>query len=102
MTLRPDGHVVHPGEGLSLELGYTRLRLVLTAEETEGAFALTEQPLAATALAGPPHTHAREGGFADEPDVDAIVASANRHGTQLDLDSLPALLERHGLHLAGL
>lgn len=168
MTLRPDGHVVHPGEGLSLELGYTRLRLVLTAEETEGAFALTEQPLYAKALAGPLHTHAHENGFiyvlngrigaqlgdetvevgrggvilvprglkhtfwnptteaavaleffspaglerwfeelaglvaADEPDVDTIVASATRHGTQLDLDSLPGLLERHGLHLPGL
>jgi hypothetical protein len=36
------------------------------------------------------------------PDVDAIVASARRHGTELDLDSLPDLLGKHALHLPGL
>jgi hypothetical protein len=35
------------------------------------------------------------------PDIDAIVASARRHGTDLDLDSLPDLLSKHGLHLPG-
>jgi uncharacterized cupin superfamily protein len=36
------------------------------------------------------------------PDVDGIVASARRHGTELYLDSLPDLLAKHGLHLPGL
>lgn len=151
-----------------MDLGYTRLRLLLTGEDTDGAFALTEQPLEAGALAGPLHTHANEDGFiyvlagrigaqmadvtvevarggvitvprgvrhtfwnptgeiatvlelfspaglegwfrelarlvaAPEPDVDAIVASARRHGTDLDLESIPELLELHDLHLPGL
>jgi len=36
------------------------------------------------------------------PDIDAIVASARRHGTELYLDSLPDLLGKYGLHLPGL
>lgn len=36
------------------------------------------------------------------PDIEAILASASRHGTELDLESLPALLERHAFHLPGL
>jgi hypothetical protein len=39
---------------------------------------------------------------AEEPDIEAIVVSANRYGTELDLDSLPTLLEQHGLHPPGL
>lgn len=165
MTLRPGGQVVPAHEGLTLELGYTRLRVVLAAEQTRGAFVLTEQPLEARALAGPAHTHAHEDGFiyvlsgrigaqlgdeaveidrggaivvprglkhtfwnpteepaavlelfspaglegwfqelaglvdADPPDLESIIASARDHGTELDLESLPELLERHGLHL---
>jgi hypothetical protein len=33
----------------------------------------------------------------DAPDVDAIVASARRFGTEMDFESLPLLMERHGL-----
>jgi mannose-6-phosphate isomerase-like protein (cupin superfamily) len=168
MTLRANPYVLQPHEGPVLDVGYTRLRLLLSADDTQGAFALTEQPLEARALAGPLHTHANEDGFifvvsgrlgaqvADQtvdvgpgavvliprgakhtfwnptaaeavaleffapaglerwftelaelvtdtvPDIDAIVASAHRHGTELDLDSLPALLSKHGLHLPGL
>ena len=168
MTLRANPYVLHPHEGALLDVGYTRLRLLLSADDTNGAFALTEQPLEARALAGPLHTHANEDGFiyvlsgrlgaqvgemtievepaglvliprgtkhtvwnptAKEavaleffapaglerwfgelaelvtesvPDVDAIIASARRHGTELDLESLPDLLEQHGLHLPGL
>ena len=40
--------------------------------------------------------------FVDPPDFDAILASAGRRGTELDLESLPELLERHALHLPGL
>jgi hypothetical protein len=39
---------------------------------------------------------------AESPSIGAIIASASRHGTELDLESLPALLEEHGLHLPGL
>ena len=46
-----------------MNLGYTRWRLLLSSEDTDGAFALTEQPLEAGALAGPLHTHANEDGF---------------------------------------
>jgi mannose-6-phosphate isomerase-like protein (cupin superfamily) len=168
MTLRANPYVLQPREGAVLDVGYTRLRLVLSADDTNGAFALTEQPLEAQALAGPLHTHANEDGFiyvlsgrlgaqVDEvtvevgrcgvvliprgvkhtfwnptateavaleffapaglerwfaelaelvkeatPDIDAIVASARRHGTELYLDSLPDLLGEHGLHLPGL
>jgi quercetin dioxygenase-like cupin family protein len=168
MTLRANPYAVHPHEGASLDVGYTRLRVLLSGEDTNGAFALTEQPLAARALAGPLHSHANENGFiyvvagrlgaqvdqttvelasggvvlvprgvkhtfwnptdteavalelfapaglerwfgdlaelvsAALPDVDAIIASARRHGTELYLESLPDLLERHGLHLTGL
>lgn len=168
MSLRANPYVVEPHEGPLLDVGYTRLRLVLSAQDTNGAFALTEQSLEGRALAGPLHTHANEDGFifvvsgrlgaqVDEltvevgpgavvlvprgarhtfwnptateavaleffspaglerwfielaglltqavPDIDAIVASARRHGTELDLDSLPELLNEHGLHLPGL
>ena len=168
MTLRAHPWIVHPHEGLTLDLGYTQLRVLLSAADTRGAFALTEQPLEAGSLAGPLHSHANEDGFiyvlsgrigaqvADEtfevgpgsvilvpsgvdhtfwnptsesaavlelfapagleawfeeiatlgaqepPDVQAIIESARKHGTELHLDSLPDLLERHGLHLPGL
>jgi mannose-6-phosphate isomerase-like protein (cupin superfamily) len=165
VTLRADPAVVQPHEGLTIELGYTRLRVVLSGEDTRGAFAMTEQPLEAGALAGPLHTHADQDGFifvlagrlgaqvgdrvvevgergtvvvqrgvkhtfwnptkedavalelfapaglerwfedlarlvaVDPPDLDAILASARTHGTELDLASLPDLLDQHGLHL---
>jgi len=168
MTVRANPYVLHPHEGASFDVGYTRLRVLLSGEDTNGAFALTEQPLEARALAGPLHSHANEDGFiyvvsghlgaqvdqttvelgpggvvlvprgvkhtfwnptdteavalelfapaglerwfadlaelvtAAVPDVDAIIASARRHGTELYLESLPNLLGRHGLHLAGL
>jgi mannose-6-phosphate isomerase-like protein (cupin superfamily) len=168
MTLRANPYVLQPHEGARFDVGYTRLRVLLSAEDTNGAFAVTEQPLEALALAGPLHSHANEDGFIfvlsgclgaqvdqttveighgglvcvprgvkhtfwnptaseavalelfapaglerwfaelaelvaeDVPDVDAIVASARRHGTELYLDSLPDLLGKHGLHLPGL
>ena len=78
MTLRAEANVVQPHEGLSLDLGYTRLRVVLSGEETDGAFALTQQPLEAGALAGPLHTHANEDGF--------IYVLAGRIGAQVGDD----------------
>jgi mannose-6-phosphate isomerase-like protein (cupin superfamily) len=37
----------------------------------------------------------------DTPDIDGIVASARGFGTEMDFDSLPELMERHGLHFPG-
>ena len=34
----------------------------------------------------------------DPPDIEGIVASARSFGTEMDFDSLPELMERHGLH----
>ena len=168
VTLRADPWIVQPHEGLTMDLGFTQLRVLLSADDTRGAFALTEQPLEAGALAGPLHSHANEDGFiyvlagrigaqiadeefeagprsvilvprgvdhtfwnptsqsaavlelfspagleawfeelaalraAEPPDIVAILESARSHGTELHLDSLPNLLERHGLHLPGL
>ena len=45
-----------------MNLGFTQLRVLLSADDTRGAFALTEQPLEAGALAGPLHSHANEDG----------------------------------------
>jgi len=153
-----------PGDGTSLDFGFSSLRILLRADDTGGAFGLTEQPLEAGALAGPLHVHAREAGFfyvlegqigvqvgddvvlaergsvvsvprgvrhtfwnpgdvparvleffapagfehwfeelagfmsADAPDIEAIVESAGRFGTDIDFESLPQLIERHGLH----
>jgi mannose-6-phosphate isomerase-like protein (cupin superfamily) len=76
MALRANPYVLQPQEGPVLDVGYTRLRLVLSAEDTNGAFALTEQPLQAQALAGPLHTHANEDGF--------IYVLSGRLGAQVD------------------
>jgi mannose-6-phosphate isomerase-like protein (cupin superfamily) len=154
-------------DGEFLDFGFSSLRILLRAEETGGAFGLTEQTLEAGTLAGPSHTHANEIGFfyvldgqigvqlgegvlvagphctvsvpagmrhtfwnpgdvparvlelftpagferwfedlarlisQDPPDLDAIVASARRFGTEMDFDSLPDLMERYGLHFPG-
>ena len=37
----------------------------------------------------------------DTPDLDGIVASAQELGTEIDFDSVPALIERHSLHFPG-
>jgi mannose-6-phosphate isomerase-like protein (cupin superfamily) len=37
----------------------------------------------------------------DVPDINGIVASARGLGTEIDFASLPALIERHGLHFPG-
>src|ERR1700737_2266308 len=76
MTLRANPYVLQPHEGPVLDVGYTRLRVLLSAEDTDGAFALTEQPLEAWALAGPLHTHANEDGF--------IFVLSGRLGAQVD------------------
>ena len=159
-----DGIVLGPDDGDSLDFGFSSLRILLRAEDTGGAFGLTEQALQAGTLAGPLHVHANEIGFfyvlegqigvqvgervvtagtgstvsvpaavrhtfwnpgdilarvleffapggferwfeelagfmsGDVPDLDAIVESARRFGTEMDFESLPQLMERHGLH----
>ena len=49
--------------GSLFNLGLSEVRLILTGEDTNGAFALSEQPLVPRALAGPLHRHANEDGF---------------------------------------
>jgi mannose-6-phosphate isomerase-like protein (cupin superfamily) len=168
MSGHHDGRLVlGPDDGTTLDFGFSSLRILLRAEDTGGAFALTEQPLEPGALAGPLHAHAHEVGFfyvvegtigvqlADEivtatpasvvgvpagtrhtfwnagtvplrvleffapggferwfedlarliagnsPDIDGIVASAHALGTEIDFDSVPELMARHGLHFPG-
>src|SRR5204863_8541116 len=58
-----DGLVLGPGDGTSLDFGFSSLRVLLRSEDTDGAFGLTEQPLEPGTLAGPLHVHANEIGF---------------------------------------
>jgi quercetin dioxygenase-like cupin family protein len=76
MTIRANPYVLDPHEGASFDVGYTRLRVLLSGEDTNGAFALTEQPIEARALAGPLHSHANEDGF--------IYVVSGRLGAQVD------------------
>ena len=162
------GHVRQPGQANLFDLGLSQVRLIVTGDDTAGAFAVAEQPLPPRALAGPLHRHANEEGFiyvvsgrigaqvdgdivraeqgatilvprgithtfwndTDTPakvlemftpaglegwfrelaeiaatgtfDMDDIVNSGRRYGTELDLDSLQPLLDSHGLVLPGL
>ena len=162
-----DGLVLGPGDGTSLDFGFSSLRILLRSEDTGGAFGLTEQPLEPGTLAGPLHVHANEIGFfyvlegmigvqvgdgvitaapgsvvgvprgvrhtfwnpgdvgarvlelfapggferwfedlarlisGDTPDLDGIVASAQKLGTEIDFDTVPELMERHSLHFPG-
>ena len=164
---KTDGLVLGPGDGTSLDFGFSSLRVLLRSEDTDGAFGVTEQPLEPHVLAGPLHIHAHEVGFfyvlegtigvqvgddvitaatgsvvgvprgtrhtfwnpgdvsarvlevfapggferwfedlsrlinEDPPDIDGIVASAQELGTEIDFDSVPALMERHSLHFPG-
>ena len=70
------GLVRGPDDGHLLGLGLTQVRLVLTGEDTGGAFAVSQQPLQPRALAGPLHRHANEEGF--------IYVVRGRIGAQLD------------------
>jgi quercetin dioxygenase-like cupin family protein len=63
MTVQSSGSLRDPSSGHVLGLGFTQVRLVLTGADTDGAFALSEQPLEPRALAGPLHRHTREAGF---------------------------------------
>src|SRR3974390_1572542 len=63
MTVHESRFLRAPSEGQILGLGFPQVRLVITGADTDGAFALSEQPLEPKALAGPLHTHSRESGF---------------------------------------
>jgi quercetin dioxygenase-like cupin family protein len=155
--------VQSPAEGNLFDLGFAEIRIVLTGEDTAGAFAVSQQALAPRALAGPLHRHANEAGFIQvlsgvigaqlgtevvyaDPgatvfvprnvshtfwnesdnrvevleiftpagleawfrelaeivssasfDLDTIVESGRKYGTELDLDSLQPLIDAHGL-----
>ncbi len=55
--------VVGPLEGKTIDFGGFGVRFVVRGEETGGAFALVEHPLAPRALAAPLHRHSREDEF---------------------------------------
>lgn len=55
--------VLGPEEGKTLDFGGFGVRFVVRGEETGGAFALVEHPLAPRALAAPLHRHSREDEF---------------------------------------
>ena len=63
MTVHKSPFLRAPSAGQMLGLGFTQVRLVITGADTDGAFAMSEQPLEPKALAGPLHTHSRESGF---------------------------------------
>ena len=57
------GDVIGRGEGKAVDLGGFGVRFLVRGEETGGAFALVEHPLAPRALAAPLHRHSREDEF---------------------------------------
>ena len=52
--------LIPPGAGEAVAMGGLGVVFKLSGADTGGAFAVVEHPLAPGALAGPPHTHARE------------------------------------------
>ncbi len=52
--------VVLPGDGSSVQLGGFGIAFKLLAQNTGGAFALLEHPIAAGTLSAPPHRHQNE------------------------------------------
>ena len=57
-TLGP--RVVHPADGLSVDLGGCGARLMISAEEAGGGFSLVEHPILPHHLAAPVHRHHNE------------------------------------------
>lgn len=169
MTIHPlgDGSVGRRDGGALFDLGFAEIRIVITGNDTSGAFAMTQQALQSRALAGPLHRHANESGFifvldgtigaelegdtvrADPGDtvfvpqgarhtfwnqtdlraevleiftpaglerwfgelaeivasgtfdLQTIVESGRRFGTDLDLESIEGLMDKHGLVFPG-
>ena len=52
--------VIEPGAGDVVRIGGMDAVSKIPADVTDGLFAIVEHPLAPSALAGPPHTHANE------------------------------------------
>jgi mannose-6-phosphate isomerase-like protein (cupin superfamily) len=52
--------VIRPGEGTTFSLGGIAARVLVSATDTTGAFAIVEAPINARTLAGPLHTHHNE------------------------------------------
>ncbi len=154
-------------EGGLFDLGFAEVRIVISGDETGGAFAMSQQALLPRALAGPLHRHANEAGFiyviegvigaevdgrvvraepgdsvlvprdadhtfwnetdsradvlelftpaglehwfgelaeivaAGSFDLDTIVESGRRFGTELDLESIQPLIDKHHLVFPG-
>lgn len=56
----PPRIVLSPDEGETVWLRKLGIRFMISAEETQGNFALVEHPIGSRALAAPMHTHERE------------------------------------------
>ena len=52
--------VVRPGEGTSFQLGGIAARVLVSAADTDGTFAILDAPINPRTLAGPLHTHHNE------------------------------------------
>jgi quercetin dioxygenase-like cupin family protein len=158
-----EGAIRRGTEGGLFDLGFAELRIVISGDDSNGAFAMSQQTLRPRALAGPLHRHANESGCifvlaggigaeieggtvragpgdtvfdpratshtfwnetdakaevleiftpaglehwfgelaeivaSGEFDLNTIVESARRYGTDLDLDSIQPLVDRHHL-----
>ncbi len=79
--------VIDPAPEATLWLGGLGVRFLLDAARTGGQFSVVEHPILPRALAAPLHTHAHE----DE------YSLQERYGRSFDAESIPALIQRHGL-----
>ena len=55
--------VLGPSEGKQFSFGTIETRILLTGDDTAGAFGLIESPIGAGVLAGPLHVHRNEDGY---------------------------------------
>ena len=65
MTMHPfvGSLIRRASEGALFDLGFAEVRIVIGGEDSNGAFAMSQQALQPRALAGPLHRHANESGF---------------------------------------
>lgn len=65
MTMHPldNDPVRKRSDGTLFDLGFAELRIVISGEDCNDAFAISQQALPPWALAGPLHRHANESGF---------------------------------------
>jgi hypothetical protein len=65
MTMHPldNDPVRKRSDGTLFDLGFAELRIVISGEDSNDAFAISQQALSPRALAGRLHRHANESGF---------------------------------------